>query len=170
MARPKKNISTPQNTIQHTAINAKPTKQPKPPTRSPSKYNSQHQLALRPHAGVKFNPNPEDFIKTIKLYRGFVNKIADHYGINRTVCQNLINNNDEFKDTLNAERERWVDEVEQSVLTRAIESNDTGLQCFVLKTRGKNRGYDQSYDADNAKNIATAAFEFVTNKTKNPVQ
>ena len=53
---------------------------------------------------------------------------------------------------------------------RAIESNDTGLQCFILKTQGRSRGYDQDEMKNCAKDIATAAFDFIINKSKNPAE
>lgn len=67
-------------------------------------------------------------------------------------------------------RERWIDDIEESVLSRAYDSNDTALQCFVLKTQGKHRGWEQSEAQNAAKDIATAAFDFIVNKSKNPAE
>ena len=49
---------------------------------------------------------------------------------------------------------------------RAIESQDTTLQLFLLKTQGKSRGYDQDEAKNAAKDIATAAFDFIVSKSK----
>jgi hypothetical protein len=67
-------------------------------------------------------------------------------------------------------RERQLDTLEQSCFDRAIETNDTTLQLFLLKTQGKSRGYEQSEAQNTAKDIATAAFDFIVNKSKNPAE
>jgi hypothetical protein len=91
-------------------------------------------------------------------------------GTTRVAIRNRVNNDSELKDALAEARERWIDDIEESVLARANESNDTALQCFVLKTQGRHRGWEQSEAQNTAKDIATAAFDFIVNKSKNPAE
>ncbi len=58
------------------------------------------------------------------------------------------------------------DELETCVFDRALEERDTTLQLFILKTQGRHRGWDQSEAQNTAKDIATAAFDFIINKSK----
>lgn len=76
----------------------------------------------------------------------------------------MIDNSSMLCDTLKQCRERQLDQLEQSCFDRAIETNDTTLQLFLLKTQGKTRGYDQNEAQNAAKDIATAAFDFILSK------
>lgn len=127
-----------------------------------------NEKAKRPRPGIPFDPNV--IISLIKKYKGNVSKIADAIGSSRSPIRNFIDRNPLVKEELQNERERWIDEIEESVLSRANESNDTALQCFVLKTQGKLRGWDQNEAQNTAKDIATAAFDFIINKSKNPAE
>lgn len=106
----------------------------------------------------------------VLLHRGNLSKVADAMGTSRTSVRNVIDRHPDLQQTLKETRERWIDSIEQSVLSRADESNDTALQCFVLKTQGKHRGWEQSEAQNTAKDIATAAFDFILNKSKNPAE
>lgn len=103
-------------------------------------------------------------------HRGNVSKVADCMGTARHCIRQVIDKDVELQQVLKDTRERWLDDIEVSVLSRADESNDTALQCFVLKTQGKHRGWEQNEAQNNAKDIATAAFDFILNKSKNPAE
>lgn len=124
--------------------------------------------AKRPHAGIPFNK--DQILSLITKFRGNLSKIADSIGGNRGSIRQYIDRHDDLKQALADSRERWIDDVEESVLQRAVETQDTALQCFVLKTQGKQRGWEQSEAQNAAKDIATAAFDFIVNKSKNPAE
>ena len=91
-------------------------------------------------------------------------------GTCRGVVRNMIDRHPDLQALLKQQRERQLDQLEKAVFERAIESNDTTLQLFLLKTQGKTRGYEQSEAQNTAKDIATAAFDFIVNKSKNPAE
>lgn len=126
------------------------------------------EKAKRPHAGV---PIKSDIVlELIHKFRGNISRIADSLGSSRTSIRDKINREPVLKQALDDTRERWIDEIEESVLARAYDSNDTALQAFVLKTQARHRGWDQSEAQNTAKDIATAAFDFILNKSKNPAE
>lgn len=135
---------------------------------STKKGNKLGEKAKRPIPGIPLTK--ESILQLIKKYRGNLSRCADALGTTRVGLRNKINADQQLKDALDEARDRWIDDVEESVLARAHESNDTGLQCFVLKTQGRHRGWDQSETQNAAKDIATAAFEFIVNKSKNPAE
>lgn len=135
---------------------------------SVKKGNKLGEIAKRPHAGIAFDKN--QILELIKRHKGNLSRIADSIGSNRNSIRNMIDKDAELKQALSDSRERWIDDIEESVLSRAYDSNDTALQCFVLKTQGKHRGWEQSEAQNAAKDIATAAFDFIVNKSKNPAE
>jgi|SRR5581483_1713295 len=124
--------------------------------------------AKRPHAGVPLDT--KIILKLIKDHRGNLSRVADQMGSTRQSVRRVIDHHQDLKDALAEARERWLDDIEESVLSRAHETNDTALQCFVLKTQGKARGWEQNEAQNAAKDIATAAFDFIVNKSKNPAE
>jgi hypothetical protein len=124
--------------------------------------------AKRPHAGCKLDK--ELVAKLIVEQTGNVSRVADRLGCGRGTISQLVEREPELKALLKQCRERQLDELEQSVFDRAIETRDTTLQLFLLKTQGKSRGYEQSEAQNAAKDIATAAFDFIVNKSKNPAE
>lgn len=135
---------------------------------SVKKGNKLGEPAKRPHAGIALDK--KTIAELITRCQGNVSRIADTIGSNRNSVHNMIHRDDELKQLLKDARERQLDELEQSVFERAIETNDTTLQLFLLKTQGKSRGYEQSEAQNTAKDIATAAFDFIINKSKNPAE
>ena len=135
---------------------------------SVKKGNKLGEKAKRPHPGIPLDKNVilELIIKT----HGNLSRVADSMGTNRGTVRRRCDNDPELKQALEDARERYLDALEESVFDRAIDSNDTGLQCFILKTQGKSRGYDQSEAQNTAKDIASAAFDFILNKSKNPAE
>lgn len=130
----------------------------------PRKKDGSHagDKALRPHPGIPLKK--ELILQLIKKHKGNLTKAADAMGTTRKALRVRCDNDIELGDALIAARDRWIDDIEESVLSRALESGDTGLQCFVLKTQGRHRGWDQDQDRNAAKDIATAAFDFIIKK------
>lgn len=123
-------------------------------------------LASRPHVGVKID---EDVIsKLIIKFNGNLSRAAQSLGCSRGAIVNRVHNNPDLKQLLADQRERWIDDLEQSCFERAVDG-DTTLSMFLLKTQARHRGYDLDMSNHQAKDIATAAFEFILNKSKTPV-
>lgn len=101
---------------------------------------------------------------------GNLSRVADAIGSTRGTVRGVVDRDEELKQLLKDCRERQIDDLEESVFQRAKDSNDTTLQLFVLKTQGKHRGWEQSEAQNAAKDIATAAFDFIVNKSKNPAE
>lgn len=135
---------------------------------SVKKGNKLGDKAKRPKPGIPLRK--EDILSLIIKHKGNLSRVADALGTTRICVRNRINQDNELSDALIEARDRWIDAIEESVLSRADESNDTALQCFVLKTQAKHRGWEQSEAQNTAKDIATAAFDFIVNKSKNPAE
>lgn len=135
---------------------------------SVKKGNKRGEKALQPKAGVPLDKTIE--ISTVKKLlikeHGNIARCADIIGTCRGTLRRMIDKYPDLLDTLKQCRERQLDQLEQNVFDRAIETNDTTLQLFLLKTQGKSRGYDQDEAKNAAKDIATAAFDFIVSKQK----
>ncbi len=126
------------------------------------------EKSKRPLPGIPLDKTV--LLDLIGRHRGNLSRIADCVGSCRGSVRQRIDKDEELKQALIDSRERWIDDIEESVLSRANESVDTALQCFVLKTQARHRGWDQSEAQNCAKDIATAAFDFIVNKSKNPAE
>ncbi len=135
---------------------------------STAKGNKIADVAKRPKPGC---PLDKDVIAGLILkYSGNLSRAADAIGSSRGAVRGLVDRHPELQQLLKDCRERQIDELEDSVFQRAVDSNDTTLQLFVLKTQAKHRGWEQSEAQNTAKDIATAAFDFIINKSKNPAE
>ena len=132
----------------------------------PSKRRA--EKAKRPKSGVPYN---KDTIAELLLkYNGNVSCVADALGACRHGVDNCIKNDPHLSEMLKQCRERWLDRIEASVFQRAEEGTDTALQTFILKTQGRHRGWDTMECQNTAKDIASAAFAFILDKSKNPAE
>ena len=131
---------------------------------SVKKGNKIGEKAKQPRPGVPLDKNL--LLEMIAKHSGNLSRVADAIGSNRYVVRRRIDSDEELKSALENARERQIDELEESVWDRAKNSNDTTLQLFLLKTQAKHRGYDQDEAKNAAKDIATAAFDFIINKNK----
>jgi hypothetical protein len=124
--------------------------------------------AKQPHAGIALDKTISiDKVKALlQANHGNIARTADIIGTCRGTLSRMIEKYPDLTETLKQCRERQLDQLEQSCFDRAIETQDTTLQLFLLKTQGKSRGYDQNEAQNAAKDIATAAFDFIVNKTK----
>lgn len=132
------------------------------------KGNKIGEKASQPRAGVPLNK--ETILTLIPKLNGNLSRIAASMGTNRFALRRMIDKDDELKQALEDARERVLDELEDVVWQDAIENKDPAMRCFLLKTRGKHRGYDQDDNKNMAKDIANAAFDFIINKSKNPAE
>lgn len=135
---------------------------------SKAKGNKIGETAKNPRPGVPLVK--EDLLKLIKQTHGNLSRVADALGTTRYTVRRRCDADADLKQALEDARERIIDELEESVWDRALESKDTTLQLFLLKTQARHRGYDQDEAKNAAKDIATAAFDFIVNKSKNPAE
>lgn len=126
--------------------------------------NQRAEKARKPKPAIPFKK--ADVSKLIQTHNGNVSRVADALGGSRGAMRNFIDRHSDLKTELAEARERTIDELEESCFTRAMDSNDTTLQIFLLKTQGRHRGYDQNEAVNTAKDIATAAFDFIISKDK----
>ncbi len=135
---------------------------------SVKKGNKIGEKAKRPMNNV---PLHKEQVKSLILkHHGNISRVADSIGSTRMSIRRLIDSDKELQDVLHDSRERTIDELEESVFERALNTNDTTLQLFLLKTQARHRGYEQDEAKNTAKDIATAAFDFILNKSKNPAE
>ncbi len=135
---------------------------------SVKKGNKLGEKAKQPHAGV---PLDIETIRSLLIKcNGNLSRVADAMGSTRQSIKRVIDKDTSLTDLLADCRERRIDLLEDSCWQDAVEGRDTGLRCFLLKTQARHRGYDQDDNKNMAKDIATAAFDFIINKSKNPAE
>jgi hypothetical protein len=135
---------------------------------SVKKGNKLGEKAKSPKPGI---PLDREVIKDlITRCNGNLSRVADSIGTTRGAVRKRINDDVELQALLDDTRERRIDVLEDTVWQDAVEGRDTGLRCFLLKTQARHRGYDQDDNKNAAKDIATAAFDFIVNKSKNPAE
>lgn len=133
---------------------------------SVKKGNKIGEKAKRPRPGMPFDKNQIELL--IVKHTGNLSRVADAIGSSRGAIRNFVDKHADLQQLLKDQRERQIDELEESVFDRAIETNDTTLQLFLLKTQARHRGYDQDEAKNAAKDIATAAFDFIISKQNKP--
>lgn len=131
---------------------------------SNAKGNRKGDKAKQPRPGIALDKDL--LISLLKEEHGNISRVADRMGCARHTIRNRCDNDPELNQALEDSRERRIDQLERSCWDDAIEFRDTALRCFLLKTQAKHRGYDQDEAKNAAKDIATAAFDFIVNKTK----
>lgn len=124
--------------------------------------------AKRPHSGLRLDK--ATLLQLIPECRGNISKVADTIGCTRKAIRSCCDADPELNDCLVDARERRIDILEQCVYDRAEESNDTALQCFILKTQGRHRGWEQDDVKTHTREITMAAFDFIQNRSKNPAE
>jgi hypothetical protein len=129
---------------------------------SKSKGNLKGAKAKQPRPGIPLDKNT--ILELIAKHSGNLSRVADAMGTTRHTLRRRCDDDKELGEALENARERNIDELEESVWDRAKQSNDTTLQLFLLKTQARHRGYDQDEAKNAAKDIATAAFDFIISK------
>lgn len=99
--------------------------------------------------------------------RGNITRAAMALKCARYSITRIVSTNPDVKEILDEARERTVDEVEDAFLKKALSGTDTTAQIFFLKTRARDRGYDQGPRIDND-NTSRQALDFALNKSRNP--
>lgn len=133
---------------------------------SKAKGNRTGETAKRPRPGIPLDKTT--MLRLIAQEHGNLSRVADIMGTTRYTIRDRCDKDTELLKALTDARERQLDTLEQSCFDRAIETNDTTLQLFLLKTQGKSRGYEQSEAKHAAQDIATAAFDFILSKSNKP--
>lgn len=101
-------------------------------------------------------------------YGGNITMVAKAMKCARQSITRLVNTNPDIKAILEEAREITVDDIEDTFLKRA-KSGDTTALIFFLKTRGRERGYDQDYRGA-TDFAARKAIEFALNNSRNPAE
>ena len=131
---------------------------------SKAKGNAKGEIAKQPRPGVPLDKKL--IAELLAKHNGNLSAVADSMGTTRYTIRRRCDADPELATALEEARERQIDELEDACWQDAIERKDTGLRCFLLKTRARHRGYDQSEALHTAKDIATAAFDFIVSKSK----
>lgn len=118
----------------------------------------------QPRPGIPLDKST--IISLLLEEHGNLSRVADRMGCSRNALRTRIESDVEMKETLDESRVRLIEKLEHNVWMDAIETRDTALRCFILKTQGRTRGWDQDEAKNHAKDIANAAFEFIVSKTK----
>ncbi len=129
---------------------------------STAKGNKRAEIAKRPKPAIPLDVKV--LAELIVKHCGNVSRVADAIGASRGGVRAVIDRHNDLQDLVKQARERQIDELEESCWEDAIRTKDTALRCFLLKTQAKHRGYDQSEAQNAAKDIATAAFDFIIKK------
>jgi hypothetical protein len=124
--------------------------------------------AKQPRPGIPLDKNT--MLQLIAQEHGNLARVADIMGTTRGCIRRRCDADKDLQEALVDARERQLDVLEQSCFERAMDTNDTTLQLFLLKTQGRKRGYDQDEAKHTAKDIATAAFDFIISKDKSKSQ
>lgn len=127
---------------------------------------NEEKKAERPVPGVPLDR--EKLKQLIIKYHGNLTRVAVALGCARNSIKRICANDPDVKEVLEEARERTVDEVEDAFTQRAI-AGDTTASIFFLKTRARERGYDQDYRAD-VEAVTRAALSFAMNKSRNPAE
>lgn len=101
-------------------------------------------------------------------HNGNLTRTAMALGCARHSIKRIVATDPEVKEVLEDARERTVDQVEDAFTKRAI-AGDTTASIFFLKTRGRDRGYDQDFRAD-LEAVTRAAMSFALNRSRNPAE
>jgi hypothetical protein len=101
-------------------------------------------------------------------YKGNLTKVAQAFKCSRQTITRIVRVNPDVKEILEEARERVIDDVEDAFTRKAI-NGDTTASIFFLKTRARERGYDQDFRAD-MESVTRAALDFALNKSRNPAE
>ena len=118
-------------------------------------------------------PKYEDFKTICSANGGIISGIAAYFGVERKTIYNWCEADDKFKEALEDSRENFLDLAENRLQTLVkgipeIEENEYGQRVqvgwkvapdnasvfFVLKTKGKGRGYSERQDINMNANVS----------------
>ena len=123
------------------------------------------EKAKQPRPGVPLDKN--EIERLLRHYHGNLSRVGDKLGTTRYTIRRVIDGDQHLQQVLKECRERFIDELEETSWHKALQG-DTVMSLFLLKTIGKDRGYEQDSNKDRGHAIATAAFDYIMNRSKNP--
>jgi len=129
-------------------------------------YEGPPKSEYKEKAGVALDK--EKVKEQIIKYKGNLTKVAQAFKCSRTSIQRVVRVNPEIKEVVEEARERVIDDVEDAFINKALKG-DTTASIFFLKTRARERGYDQDFRAD-MESVTRAALDFALNKSRNPAE
>lgn len=91
--------------------------------------------------------------KAILEKRGNIAAVARAFGVSRNAVYKRLNNNERLRNALEEARETMLDNAERQLYDEAMDGNTTAL-IFLLKTRGKPRGYVERQEVTGAEGSA----------------
>ncbi len=89
-------------------------------------------------------------IQTMKSTLGNVSAATEAVGIDRSLHYRWLKSDEKYKSEIDENLERSIDFVEAALFKR-IQAGDTTAIIFHLKTKGRHRGYVQTYHNLNTK-------------------
>lgn len=89
----------------------------------------------------------ERVIKALKDTKGHISKALEQAGVSRTAFYEWKKNDAEFRQAVEDTEESLIDFVE-SKLMQNINAGDVTSIIFYLKTKGRNRGYQEKQEID----------------------
>lgn len=97
----------------------------------------------------KKKPTTIEEIKSALIkYKGLQYLAADALGIDGGTLSERIKKNPELQELRDSLMEKRLDVAEHN-LAELTENHDLGAICFLLKTKGKSRGYTEKVEIDN---------------------
>lgn len=88
-----------------------------------------------------------DILPWVGRLQGNISAIADAMGCGRSTIYRRIQESDELQMAIDSERERTLDQLEETLATQAINGNIPAL-IFALKTQGRARGYGDKVEVE----------------------
>ena len=109
----------------------------------------------------KTKHNKKALLQALEKSLGVVTSACKKVGLSRKTYYDYYNNDEDFKN----ESDRIADVVldfAESQLHKQIQDGNTTATIFYLKTKGKKRGYIESYDmTSNGKSIQSTCFQIL---------
>lgn len=96
-------------------------------------------------AGQMRQLKKSEIIKAIRRASGNLTVAARALGCSRSTIYNRMGKDEEIKEVYEEQRETTLDAVEDSLVRLALDGNVTAC-IFLLKTRGRDRGYTESQE------------------------
>ena len=93
---------------------------------------------------VKIDAKPEeDIAQAIRDNRGLLYLAAEQVGLKGSTITERVQKSPYLQEAVHESRENRLDRAEKS-LSRLVDQDNLGAICFILKTLGKSRGYQEN--------------------------
>lgn len=89
----------------------------------------------------------KQLIENLRLYKGIITNACAVVGVSRATFYNWCKEDAEFNEEVNQINEETLDFVESKLL-KNIEKGEVTSIIFYLKTKGRNRGYQEKAEID----------------------